>query len=259
MLHEAPNGIRYLTGGSGPVVLLIHGYPLDHSLWHDQVVALADRANIVAVDLRGFGASPSGTGSALTMERHASDCDFLLEHHGADQADVVGLSMGGYVALAMTEIFGHRVRSLVLMDTRATADTEEARTGRDAMAERLVADGAAAVIPELAHSLLAPDASRRARARFRTMAESLSTDAHIQALLGMRDRPDRSHVLAGFTGPVTVVGGAEDALMPVAVAEDLAATTGHGELVVIPGAGHLPPIEQPDATNAALAAHLDRL
>lgn len=260
MLRESSNGIRFVAAGEGPAVLLIHGFPLDHTLWSDQIRALVGEARVIAVDLRGFGSSPRMGAEILDMERHASDCDLVLDELGVDRAHVVGLSMGGYVTLAMADLFGHRVASMVLMDTKAAADGDEARSGRDAMAERLVEDGRAAVAASLLGGLLGPQPSLAARARFLTMAESLAYESYVGALMGMKQRPDRTGVLAEFDGPVTVVSGEDDGLMTVAdVAEPLAAIARHGELVVIPGAGHLPPIEQPSATADAIRRHLGRV
>lgn len=260
MLAEASNGIRYVGVGAGPAVLLIHGFPLDHTLWIDQIRALADEAQVIAPDLRGFGSSPRMGEDILDMETHASDCDLLLEALGIEQAHVVGLSMGGYVALALADLFGHRVASLVLMDTKAGADSDEGKAGRDAMAQRLVTEGRAHVAAALADGLLGPDPSIHARARLLTMAEGMAYESYIGALMGMKQRPDRTQVLRDFAGPVTVVSGEDDGLMTVAdVAEPLTAMAADSRLVVIPGAGHLPPIEQPAATTAAIVAHLGRV
>lgn len=260
MLSEASNGIRYVSVGEGPALLLIHGFPLDHSLWLDQITSLAAEANVVAVDLRGFGASPRMGADVLDMETHASDCDLVLEELGIDQAHVVGLSMGGYVALAMADLFGHRVASLVLMDTKSGADNDQGKAGRDAMAQRLVDDGRTALVGGLAGGLLGPAPSVVARARFLTMAEGMAYESYVGALMGMKVRPDRTEVLAGFLGPVTVISGADDGLMSVAdVAEPLSRIAADSELIVIPDAGHLPPIEQPAATTAALRSHLLRV
>ena len=260
MLHEASNGIRYAVAGEGPAVLLIHGFPLDHTLWLDQSRDLAGEARVVAIDLRGFGASPRMGHDVLDMERHASDCDLVLDELGIDRAHVVGLSMGGYVALALADLFGHRVASMVLMDTKAAPDDDGAKAGRLAMAERLVTEGRTAVAAGMAGGLLGPAPSLEARARFLTMAESVPYETYVGALMGMRQRPDRTAVVAAFDGPVTVVSGADDGLMSGGdVAEPLAATARNGELVVIDGAGHLPPIEQPVATTDALRRHLERV
>ncbi len=260
MLREASNGIRFVAAGEGPAVLLIHGFPLDHTLWLDQIRDLHGEALVVAVDLRGFGASPRMGEDTLDMERHASDCDLVLDELGVDRAHVVGLSMGGYVTLALADLFGHRVASMVLMDTKAGPDGDDAKAGRDAMAERLVTEGRSAVAASLMGGLLGPEPSVAARARFLTMAEALPYESYVGALMGMKQRPDRTAVLADFEGPVTVVSGEDDGLMSVAdVAEPLAATARDGELVVIPGAGHLPPIERPAATGDAIRRHLARI
>lgn len=258
-MRIAPNGIRYLVRGTGPTVVLIHGFPLTHALWLDQMTVLAEDAEVVAVDLRGFGESPRMGSQVLSMERHASDIDLILDDLAVDTAHLVGLSMGGYVALAYAELFGQRMESLVLSNTKATADTDAAREGRDAVAERVVTEGVGPLAADLSAALMTEKASLTARARFRSMAEGLSYESYVGALAGMRDRVDRTAVLSEIQVPTTVITGAEDSLMPLEGAEALAAAIPGAELTVIDGCGHLPPLEAPDAMSDALVDHFARL
>ena len=137
--------IHYAEAGSGALAVLIHGYPLDHTLWLDQLAGLAEIRRVVAIDLPGYGMSERVTGAALTMDGLAEDVAGLIEALGYEQADVVGLSMGGYVALALWELYPAAIRSLVLANTKAGADSEEGRAGREAQAQAVVTDGRAAV------------------------------------------------------------------------------------------------------------------
>jgi pimeloyl-ACP methyl ester carboxylesterase len=244
--------LHYRERGSGPLAVLIHGYPLDCTLWLDQLDALADLRRCVAPDLRGFGLSEPTRLEALTMERHADDLAGLVRALGADAADVVGLSMGGYVALALVERHPGLVRSLALVDTKAGPDSDAARAGRDAAAARLLEQGRAALVGELQAALLGQRASARARARLRSMAEGTRYETYLAALEGMKQRPDRTTALDGLHVPTAVVVGEDDRLTPPDEARAMAARVPGARLTLVPGAGHLTPIEAPDAVSAAL-------
>lgn len=248
--------LHYLERGSGPLAVFIHGFPLDATMWVDQLDRLSDLRRCVAVDLRGFGSSDAGAGPMLGMERHADDVAGLIEALGEEQADIVALSMGGYVALAMAQLHGRRIRSLALVDTRAEADSAEGRAGRDDAARRLLHDGRPAFAAALVPRLVAPGTASIVRARLLTMIERTSYETIVAALAGMRDRPDRSGILERIGVPVSVIVGELDTLTPPAAAELMASRLTHGELHVVPGAGHMSPLEAPDRVAAILRTHL---
>jgi len=244
--------------GSGSVALLIHGFPLDSTMWIQQLDALSDLRRCIAVDLRGFGKSSPVTGDPLTMEQHAADLAGVLDLVSEEQADVISLSMGGYVAMAFAESYPERVRSLTLIDTKSGADSPEAKEGRDAMALRLLDEGRTAIAEAMQVGLLGPDASVPVQARLRSMVEACPYETIVGALGGMRDRPDRTAVLGTVRAPAAVIVGEQDAVTPPADAELMVAELADVVLTVIPGSGHMSPIEQPAAVNAALRALLER-
>jgi len=241
----------YRLQGSGPVALFVHGFPLDSAMWLDQIADLSDIRRCVAPDLRGFGGSIPTTESELSMERHADDLLAILDTLWIETVDLVGFSMGGYIALAFAERHPGRLRSLSMIDTKSTPDSEAGKEGRDAAAARVTADGRSALASDLIGVLLDESASLWTRARFRTMVEATPTETIVAALRGMRDRPDRTAVLAKLAAPVAVIVGASDALAPVSEAEQMANVAG-GRLTVIPNAGHMAPIEQPAMVADAL-------
>jgi pimeloyl-ACP methyl ester carboxylesterase len=194
------NMLFYREVGDGPLALFVHGFPLDHSLWLDQLKGLAHVRRCVAVDLRGFGKSDPIVDPTLTMEMLADDLAGVIEALGAAQADIVSHSMGGYVALALWELRPTLVRSLTLIDTRAST-------------------------------------------RYETF---------VAALEGMKERQDRTSLLSRIEVPVLVAGGEDDALIPMADLRALAEPIPGARTTIIPNAGHLPPIEQPDRVNHAL-------
>ena len=243
--------IAFEEAGEGALALFIHGFPLDHRMWRDQLLSLSSVHRCVAVDLPGFGQSRSL--DDFTME---SVADELAEFIGEAQADIVALSMGGYVALAMWERHPEVVRSLALLDTKAEADSPAAKQGRSDMAGRVTELGTASLVDGMTSALLAPDASDDARERLRQMIEATSTEAVVGALGAMAKRKDRSELLGTISVPTTVLVGEMDTLTPPEVAIEMAARIPNATASVISGAGHLTPIEAPDQVSAALRRFL---
>lgn len=244
--------LHYAEAGSGPLAVLIHGYPLDHTLWLDQLSGLADLRQVVAVDLPGYGMSERVTGQPLTMEGLANDVAGLVDVLGFDQADIVGLSMGGYVALALWESHPTMFRTLVLADTKSGADSEDGKANREAQAQAVVAEGRASLAAKLIGALLAPAHDLTAAARLRTMVEATPVETIVASLRGMAARPDRTELLSAIGVPTLVISGEEDALIPPLDSHEMASAITGSEFVVIPGAGHLGPIERPEAFTEAL-------
>ncbi len=269
------------TGGNATPLLLIHGFPLDRTLWATQLKGLADVARVIAPDLRGFGGSgmsrttsptatsPEGEESkagegvrqsgAVSMDAYADDLRGLLDALGVKNAVVAGLSMGGYIAFAFYRKNAHRVRGLILADTKAGADSVEGRKGRDDNIALARAQGAGAVGDKMMPKMIAPEtaAERAAIANaVRAMMARQSVDAVVGALEAMRDRPDSTPMLAEITVPTLVVTGADDTLIPPKEAEAMRDAIRGARLVSIPDAAHLANYEQPDAFNAAVREFL---
>src|SRR5665811_2430604 len=148
--------VAFQVRGHGPLAVFVHGFPLDHRMWLDQVEALSETRRCVALDLPGFGRSDPLRERVLSMGRLADD---LAEFIGDEPADVVALSMGGYAALALWERHPQVVRTLSLLDTRSGEDSEEGRTGRRQMAEQVADRGTASLVDGLAAAMLARGAS----------------------------------------------------------------------------------------------------
>lgn len=246
---------------AGGHVVFIHGFPLNRTMWEPQVDALRGSYHIVTPDMRGHGASEAANG-ASTMERMADDVRALVEATGSAPAVVVGLSMGGYVALQFARKYPELLRALVLADTRAGADSDETRAGRFDMIQRVASEGPAAVAQAMLPKLL----SQRAAAedaelvvKVRRMIETTSAAGIAAALAGMAERPDSTPLLASIAAPVLVVVGAEDAVTPPEEAERLAGAIPRAQLAVIDGAGHLSNLERPAEFSSALREFLSEL
>lgn len=236
------------TAGRGPLALLLHGYPLDHRMWLDVLRSpLAEQRTLVAIDLRGHGSSPAPGDAVHSMERFAADAIAVLDALGGGSADVVGLSMGGYVALALAERFPQRVRSLVLTNTRAAGDSDAAKAGRDAAIETVLKDGRAAIAQAMLGKLVAPGADAVLRARLRTMIEGTPVETIVADLRGLRDRKDRMALLPSLTMPTLAIAGEHDPITPPADLQAIANAVPGGSFVLVPAAAHMVPMEQPVA------------
>jgi YbgC/YbaW family acyl-CoA thioester hydrolase len=246
--------------GDGRCVLFIHGYPFDRTLWQYQLSHLEGWRRI-APDLRGMGLSDAPD-LGYSMTTYADDLAALLDALGVESAVLCGLSMGGYVAFEFLRRFRHRVLGLVLMDTRAEADTPDGRRARDAQAAQARDRGPAAVAEAMLPQLFAEadPAHSPAATRARRMIAGTPVAGIVGALSAMRDRPDSSDLLATLDGiPTLVAVGAHDRITPPDRAEAMADAIPGARFEVIAGAGHLPPLEKPAETTALLADFLKSL
>jgi pimeloyl-ACP methyl ester carboxylesterase len=249
--------IRYEDGGVGPAVLLLHAFPLSGAMWREQAGRLRGRYRVIVPDLRGFGGSDAPPGP-LTMDQQADDVAALLEHLGIGRAAVAGLSMGGYIAFALWRRHPEKAAALVLADTKAGADSDEGRAGREANARLAEEQGAGAIAEKMIPNLVAAGAPQALRDELRGLITANSTDGIAGALRGMAMRPDSTPDLSGITVPTLVIVGAQDALTPPEEARKIAAgVAGPSALVELPEVGHLANMEAPDAFGAAVEEFLD--
>jgi 3-oxoadipate enol-lactonase len=270
--------------GQGLPLLLVHGFPFDHSMWAGQIDVLSAHCRVIAPDLRGFGLSDTekGTGPIcakhppghsgklvqspflpVTMEQFADDLAAMLDALGVDEPIVYcGLSMGGYIAFQFCRKYAERLRGLILCDTRAAADTPEGAAARRAMAARVMVDGPAPLVEAMLPRLLA-EATRRERPQLlddmRAVMMSASPHGIAAAALGMAERPDMTAALAQIRCPALVIVGEGDAVSPPAEMRGIAEAIPVATFVEIPAAGHMSPLENPAAVNAAILDFLATL
>ncbi len=259
-MAEASGGValHHEVRGEGEPVLLLHGFPLTAALWQPVVERLGDGWRCILPDLRGMGRSPATP--AAGMDDHADDLARLLDAMGETRPVVVaGMSMGGYVAFAFARRHPARVRALALVDTRAEPDTEEGARGRLATAERVLREGSRVVADDIVGKLFAASAPEALRSRWHAAMAAAPPEGVAAALRGMAARPDSFGTLRGLDRPVLVVAGEEDAVAPVEDARRMADAARDGHLEVVPGAGHMAPVERPDAVADALRRFLDGL
>ncbi|MFD9412412.1 alpha/beta fold hydrolase [Streptomyces sp. NPDC059989] len=257
------NGVNLFFEDLGPrrgtPVILIHGHPFNRTMWAPQTAALtAAGYRVIIPDLRGYGESPVVPGEALLADL-ADDIAALLARLDIERVVVGGVSMGGQIAMEMRLRHPGVVRALVLSDTTAVPETEDARKLRRERAEQLVAQGMRPYAEEVIDKMLAPYnvvGMPETAARVSAMMCATDPEGAAAALRGRAECPDYRPVLAGTAEPCLVVVGADDVFTPVADAEALHALMPHSVLAVIDGAGHLPGVERPDAFNRVLLEFL---
>lgn len=251
----AGRALHYEERGQGTPLLLLHGFPFSSESFWPQLDSPPAGVRLLVPDHRGFGQSAPGDGVS-TMEALADDALALLDALSIPHAIVGGVSMGGYVAIALARRDPGRVRALVLIDTQASADDEAGRARREAVAREVEEKGLAPLAEAMLPKLLAPTASDEVKARVDRMMRAQSPAATAAASRGMATRTDGRDILSRIGGPCLVVVGEQDVVTPPEKAKAMAALMPQARLEVIPGAGHLPNLEQPQAFQRALGAFL---
>ena len=267
-LQVGSRTIAYLDSAPGdrskPAVVLLHAFPLGAHMWEPQFRDLAPEVRVIAPDLRGFGGSsdPLSEGVDPSIDDFADDAIELIRELELAPAIVVGLSMGGYTAFAVMRRAPELVRALVLSDTRANADSLEARAGRKAMLALVEREGPQGVARDMMPKLLGRTTRERnpgAEETVRRLIKRHSPQAIQHAVVRMMDRPDARPQLKSIAIPTLVIVGEEDELTPPAAAEEMAQAIPGATLVRIAESGHLPNLEQPSAFGATVQAFIEQL
>lgn len=253
-LPHSDHGPRNAT-----TIVLLHGFPLDHRMWRAQREAL-DRAGfrVIVPDLRGAGKAPLGR-NATGMREYAGDVLRLLDRAGVRKAVIAGFSMGGYVAFEIARQAPERVAGLALIDTRAEADSDEARAGRAATADKVRAQGVTIVADAMLPKMLTSGAPDRLKEEVRAMMLSQPAEGVVAALLAMGSRPDSQPMLASIRAPTLILVGQDDPVTPPGSAKSMASAIPGARYQVVQGAAHLAPMERPDEINEALVRWLKEL
>lgn len=254
-MREQAIELSYELSGKGTPVVLIHGFPFDHSLWEDVIPLLKEHAQLILPDLRGFGKSPSPDG-VYTMRLMAEDIAALLDKLNLHKVVLVGHSMGGYVSLAFAQAYPDRVAGLALITSQAAADSPEGRQRRYQLAGQVKRKGVKAVVAANLDRY-SPDPAVRERARILMM--TCQKKGVIAALMGMAERPDCTEVLSQLHAPCVIVAGSADAIVSSEKARGMAQMLPMGWVVEVPEGGHLPMYEAPQIVAKAvldLLAHV---
>lgn len=263
--------VHYIESGVGTPLVLLHAFPVDARMWNPLRGRLEEQARVITPDQRGLGESSlDGTtargmieppAAPLTVDRPsvdvaAADVLELLDQLELPRVVLGGCSMGGYVAMAVLRAAPQRVAGLLLVDTKAPADTDEQRTNRLNVASRAEQEGSAGWLAENMLPNLLGSATRQKRPEvvgdLRALIEAQPADGVAWAQRATAARPDGLDALRAFDGPAMVVVGAEDTITPPAAAREMADALPRGELVELAGSGHLPSLEAPDALADAV-------
>jgi pimeloyl-ACP methyl ester carboxylesterase len=246
------------SAGTGLPVVLLHAFPLSSAMWLAQREGLARVCRVITPDLRGFGGSRLGDDDP-SLDLMADDVARLLDEEGIDRAVVGGLSMGGYVTMAFCRRHADRVLGVILADTKASPDPPPARENRERIAQAVLTDGSEVLVSEVLPALIGPTTKERRAmvfGRVKGLVQSAPPGAVAWAQRAMAARPDSFGTLSALKVPLLIVVGEEDELASPADAEAMARAVPEGRLEVIPKAGHLSAVEQPEAFNAAVVEFL---
>ena len=236
-------------------LVLVHGHPFDRTMWAPQLAAFSAGRRVIAPDLRGYGASPVTPG-IVPLARHARDIEELLDFLSVDSLVLAGLSMGGQIAMECYDRFGDRIRGLVLADTFPDPETPEGKLGRNAMADRLLAEGLRGYADEVLEKMVAPYADPEVKAHVHRMMTATSPEGAAASLRGRAERPDYRALLTKVTVPALIVVGADDTYTPVADAEAMHAAIPGSVLHVVEQAAHMPNLERAGEFNRVLGEFL---
>lgn len=251
--------LNVAEAGSGPILLLVHGFPLDHSMWRHQLESLSDTYRVIAPNLRGFGTSTGAT-DTITMEQLADDLAKLLDElEIREPVTYCGLSMGGYVAWQFWKRHASRLSHLILCDTRAAADTEEAASGRLVMAQRVLREGTGIIAEAMLPKLFADKTGREQPDTIEATRQVMLATAPVTvagALRGMAQRPDMTRELPKIDIPTLVVCGDQDVIVPIDEMRSIADAMPNATFVEVSGCGHMAPLEDPATVNAAIRRFL---
>jgi pimeloyl-ACP methyl ester carboxylesterase len=251
--------IYYDVTGSGPSVVLLHPFPVHHELWLPIVQMLSSRYRLILPDLRGHGESSLGNGPA-TMQKHAADIARVMDDTGVDRAPLIGVSIGGYAIFEFWRRFRDRVTALVLCNTKAQADSPDARANRLQTADDVLQRGTEPFFESMIQKLLG-ETTRRSRPDLAEgalrMMRKMSAENVAGVQRGMAERPDSVATLKTITVPTLIITGDEDITTGVPEAELMKQSISGSQMKVVARAGHYSPWEQPEEVGRLLRQFLD--
>lgn len=258
------NGIsmNYVDEGAGPVLLLVHGFPLDHTMWQFQIADLKEEVRVIAPDLRGFGATGVTPGT-VSMRQMADDLAALLDALKiTEPVFFCGLSMGGYVAWQFIERHAHRLAGVILCDTRAQADTPKERETRLETADKVLKEGPGFLADSMPKKLFSELAHKEQGALVnatKAVIRKGNPEGVAAAARGMAARPDVRDRLPSIELPALVIVGTDDAISTADEMREIAEALPVSMFTEVPGAGHMSPLEAPDVVNTAILEFVQRL
>jgi pimeloyl-ACP methyl ester carboxylesterase len=247
-MTHLPVDLAYEEHGAGIPLMLVHGFPLNRSIWRPLLPLLESKFRLILPDLRGFGQSPAPEG-AYSMRLLAEDLRALLDTLKIDRVVLAGHSMGGYVSLAFAQAYPHRLAGLALIATQAAADSPEVRASREKSIEELKRRGLKPLADTLAPRLTCQPALVKP---LRELILKANPHGVIGALKGMAERPNAQEWLSTIIVPTVVIAGSEDIIIPIERPRLMTQLLGRAWLVEVNDAAHMPMMEQPPAVANAI-------
>jgi 3-oxoadipate enol-lactonase len=246
--------------GQTPIIF-IHGFPFDRTSWSPQMAFMRKTNRVIAYDIRGFGSTNLGTAKP-SMRVYADDLVKFMDNMGIANAIVCGLSMGGYIVLNAVQRYPERFKALILCDTQAIADTDEAQKKRYQKIEQIKTDGLADFTEGTLKNVFCADSRVHRKDVIHDVKEVIlltHQDTIIAGLTALAERPDMTASLKDITIPTLIICGKEDSMTPPNQAEALHIAIKNSTLQIIENAGHLSNLEQSDVFNKHLAGFVATL
>jgi len=254
--------IAYKETGRGVPIIFVHGFPLNHQLWEPQLSGLKETMHVIALDLPGHGESEARS-NAYLMNLVANDVNGFIDALGITTPVVIcGHSLGGYMLGQFYQVYGKRLSGLIFTATRASPDSEAARLNRDRLVALARQSGTQALVEDVLPKLMSPKTYKRRPElvdEVRGIMRTTSLEGMVGDLLGMRARPDTHDLLRKVNVPSLVIHGTDDQLIPLSEGERIKDMIPGARMCVIPEAGHLPNLEQPELFNHAVIEFIKNL
>lgn len=248
------NGINlfYEEQGQGEPVVLLHGLALDGSIWTEMVSLYADQARFIVPDLRGHGKTETGDANG-SLEQFADDLAALVDHLRLQHFTLVGHSMGGYISLVFAEKYPEMLDGVVMVTSNARSDNPEKREARFAEADLALKTGMSVVVEPMAQKLTTPTELRQ---QVIPLIQGTDPRGFANVQRAIASRKNRLKLVKNMTTPFLAIAGSDDQLMKPEVAYEMVQASIAGSVVVLPGVGHLPMLEEPLALGALIVSVL---
>jgi 3-oxoadipate enol-lactonase len=264
-MHALINNAQLHIVEAGPPsampVIFLHGFPFSHRMWQHQLDLAATLYHTIAYDIRGHGSSDVGDGQ-YSIEGHVDDLFGVMDHLAIQRAVVVGLSMGGYITLRALERNPERFLGVALCNTRSEADTDEGRINRAIAARKVKTTGSAAYADEFVAKVFWEQSLKRTSPAVQLIRDVIAHTPPLSiagTLLALAGRTDTTHSLGMIRVPTMLLVGEYDAITPPACSQSMHSWIAGSELHVIRNAGHMSPLENPEAVNEKLMGFLKRV
>ncbi len=251
------NIMNNISDDNRPNILFIHGFPMSKKIWKSQIVALTKSFNCYAIDLPGYGDNDAKNDFEHSINSYADYVDDFMSENGIDRANIVGMSMGGSIALNLTRRYPNRTQSLTIIHTSAIPDTEEDKLNRNKIIEDIENGGLSSFIENFADRLLSPSASKQIRSQYVSDMNEASKEIVVAGYEAIRNRPDEFEGLKLIKVPVLVVAGNDDVGSSPEEMKKIAEEIENSTFKIIEDCGHVAPLEKPNELNRILREWLE--